>query len=432
MPHPSRALLPPALFALAVLPALPASAAEERPDETALAREAAPSVILRIALARNPDLREEQARVAAARARTRQAARLPDPRLKYELWGVPLRRPFTLGRADTVMIGLNQTFPALGTLDAQERMAAEEAGGAEATELGRRLDLRAQVRRAFADYYRANRETLLHREHVELTSQLVELGRASYRAGQRGQQDVLRLSLELSRLHSDLAHIEQEEHSARALLNALMNRPLDAPLGPPAELLPAAEPPPGSAGDEAVEARRSEVAAARAALRRSEAAVELARREARWPTFMVGADYWYMPMLHDQHGYGAMVSMSLPWLNPGRRDAIKAAEESAAAERSALESVRNTIRYQLRDAAARFRAARSTFTIIDTDLLPQAQRNFEAARAGYKAGQGDAISLIDALRSYLDVRLDRIRALVHLETAATDLERATATGEGRP
>jgi outer membrane protein TolC len=412
-----------------VISLAPPAAGAAPSEESALAAEASPDLIVRLALARNPDLKEEQARIAAARARTRQAARLPDPRLKYEQWGVPLRRPWGLDRADTVMIGLSQSFPAPGALGAQERMAAEDAESVAAGRETRRRDLRAQVRRAFADYYRSNRQARLHREHVDLTARLVDLARASYRAGQRGQQDVLRLSLELSRQHNDLIRIEQEERSAKALLNALMNRSLDAPLGPPAELTPAKEVP---APDGELEARRSEMAVARASVRRSEAALELARKEAHWPSFMVGADYWYMPMLEDSHGYGAMVSMSLPWLNPGRADAVRAAEESASAERYALESVRTAIRYEARDAAAKHQAARSTFTIIDSDLLPQAQRNFEAAQAGYSAGRGDAINLIDALRSYLEVRLDRVRALVQLETAAADLERAVGGKETTP
>jgi hypothetical protein len=27
-----------------------------------------------------------------------------------------------------------------------------------------------------------------------------------------------------------------------------------------------------------------------------------------WPSFMVGADYWFMPTMETQHAYGAMVS----------------------------------------------------------------------------------------------------------------------------
>lgn len=329
------------------------------------------------------------------------------------------------------MVGLSQTLPAPGTRAARARAAEQETAGARAQSSTRRRELRAQVRRAFAEYYRADRELALHREHLELTARLVELARGSYRAGRRAQQDVLRLGLEQSRFHRDLAHIEQERISAQAQLNALMNRPADAPLAAPEEIAPAAEPAPTSGEPES---GRGELAAARAELARSEAALELARKEGRWPSLTLGADYMYMPGMGDRHGFGVMVALNLPWLSGARADATQAAEQTVFAERQALESTRNQLRFEVHDARARFAAARASLQIIDGDLLPLARRNFETAEATFGAGQGDAMALVDALRSFLDMRLDRVRSLVHLESAAADLERALGAGneEDRP
>jgi outer membrane protein, heavy metal efflux system len=423
---------PPALLLLPVLLATRAGetrGADAAHLDTELARQARLATVVKVTLERNPDLAEESARVASARARTALAGRLPDLQLKYEHWGVPLQRPLALREANAVMLGLYQTLPAPGTLAARSRATAEEVSGAAASQEARRRDLRAQVRRAFADYYRADRELRLHREHVELTGRLVQLSRGSYRAGQGAQQDVLRLGLELSRLHRDLAHIEQERISAQALLNALMGRPVEAALGPPEDLESGALSVPAAGEAQALEAKRPEILAAQSALRKSEAELQLARNEGRWPSLTVGADYMYMPLMEEPHAYGVMAMMNIPWLSPGKRDAVRAAEESLRAERHALESVRNVVAYEIRDARARYDAARSTFTIIDRDLLPQAQRNFEAANAGYTAGQGNAIGLVDALRSYLDVRLDRVRAVVHQATAAADLTRLAGERE---
>jgi cobalt-zinc-cadmium efflux system outer membrane protein len=423
----ARKTLP--LFLITAFASTPARAADPERSSEDLGREAHLETIMRLALERNPELAEEAARVASARARADEARRLPDLQLKYEQWGVPLRRPLALREASALMFGLSQTLPAPGTLDARSRVAAEETSGATASEQARRRELRARVRRAYADYYRADRELRLHREHVDLTVRLVELSRASYRAGQRAQQDVLRLGLELSRLHRDLAQIQQERISAQALLNALVNRLPDAPLGPPVELDPGALPPlpPGDASS--LQAHRPEVAAATAALRRSEAVVDLARRERRWPSLTIGADYMYMPLMDEPHAYGAMVMLNLPWFSGARRDAIQAGEHAVTADRRALESVRNLLRYQLRDAQARHDAARSTFTIVDQDLLPQAQRNYESAYSSYAAGKGDAIGLVDALRTFLEVRIDRVRALVQLATTAADLARVSGEKE---
>ena len=62
-------------------------------------------------------------RRAAARRRD-----CPILELKYEQWGVPLARPYALDEANTLMLGVRQTFPAWGSLDARGR-AARRGGG---------------------------------------------------------------------------------------------------------------------------------------------------------------------------------------------------------------------------------------------------------------------------------------------------------------
>ena len=397
------------------------------PDQAELARSARLETIVRLALKRNRDLAENQAQARAAAARSQAASRLPDLEAKYEQLGVPLARPYALNQANTLMFGVRQSFPAWGSLEARGRAAAEDAAGAQDAARARRQEVAAQVRRAYATYYGADQELRLHLEHVGLTSRVLELARLNQRTGHGSLQDVLRLELELTRLHTDVARIEQQQRSSRALLNALMDRPSDAPLGPPEDLsvTPTTE---ITALERDIDARRPEVVAAAHGVRRSQALLDGARQSARFPSVMVGLDYWYMPMFPDfQHAYGAMVAINLPWLSGRHGDEQREAEQMLLAERQALASTRNTVRYQLRDAAARVDSARQSFTIIDQSLLAQARRSLEATQSAYAAGQGDAIGLLDALRSYLQVRIERVRALAELASSQTDLERAAGT-----
>jgi len=170
------------------------------------------------------------------------------------------------------------------------------------------------------------------------------------------------------------------------------------------------------------------VDAATRAVRRSEAILDETRRSAQFPTVMVGLDYWYLPTFADfHHAYGAMVDINLPWLSKRRREEQRSAEQSVQAEKDALESTRNAVRYELRDAASRLESARQSFTIIDQDLLAQAKRSLDATQAAYAAGGSDTIALLDALRSYLQVRIERVRALAELASSQADLERAAGT-----
>jgi outer membrane protein TolC len=412
-----------ALASFTFLAALPARAATG--DDAELARSARVETILRIALERNPDLAENRARARASEARSQAASRLPDLEAKYEQWGVPLSRPYALDQAQMLMFGVRQTFPAWGSLDARGRAAAEEAAGALDAVRARRQDVAAQVRRAYAAYYRADQELRLHLEHVGLASRVLELARLNQRTGHGSLQDVLRLELELTRVHTDVARIERDQRSSRALLNALMDRATDAPLGPP-EALSVTPAPDLSALEKNLDANRPEIAAATRSIRRSESLLDGARRSARIPQVMFGVDYWYMPTFpsHMRHAYSAMVAINLPWLSGRRGAEQREAEASLQADRHALESTKNTVRYELRDAAARVDSARQSFSIIDQDLLAQAKRNLEATQAAYAAGHGDAARLLEALQSYLQVRIERVRALAELATSETDLERA--------
>jgi cobalt-zinc-cadmium efflux system outer membrane protein len=408
-------------------PSTPSSRRSMPPaDDAELERTAKLQTILRIALARNRDVAENQARAAAAEAHGRAASRLPDLELKYEQWGVPLSRPYALDSAQTLMIGLRQTFPAWGTLDARGRAASEEAGSARDMSRARRQEVAAQVRRTYATYYKADQELRLHLEHVGLTSRVLELARLNQRTGHGSLQDVLRLELEMTRLHTDVARIEREERSSRALLNALMDRPAEAPLGPPEDLavIPAME---IATLEKGIDANRPEIGSAARAVRRSEALLDGARHAARFPEVMVGLDYWYMPTIPDHQAYGAMVGINLPWLSGRHGDEEREAEQTVHAEAAALESAQNAVRYELHDAAARLESARQSFTIIDQELLAQARRSLEATQSEYASGHGDAVGVLDALRSYLQVRIERVRALAELASSQADLERAAGT-----
>jgi len=406
---------------------IPAAARAASGDDAELARSARLETILRVALERNRDIAETQARARATEARGQASARLPDLEAKYEQWGVPLARPTALNEANTLMFGVRQTFPAWGTLDARARAAAEETGSAADGLRARRQEIAAQVRRTFAIYYRSDQELRLHLEHAGLTSRIVQLAKVNQRTGHGSVQDVLRLELELTRVHTDVARIEREQRSSRTLLNALMDRLPDAPLGPPEDLAVM----PGddvAALERGLDANRPEISAAGRAVRRSEALLDVARRSARFPQVMVGLDYWYMPMFPDfQHAYGAMVAINLPWLSGRRRDEEREAAETVIAERSALESAQVAVRYELRDAAARVDSAKQAFTIVDQDLLVQARKSLETTQAEYAAGRGDAAAILDALRSYLQIRIERVRALAELASSQADLERAAGT-----
>lgn len=393
-------------------------------DEAALTEEVRLATVLRLALGRSPDIAAARARVRALAERIPAAERLPDPELVYEQEAVPLARPYALDEAGQLKFGLRQSFPAPGSLAARSRAALADARVEAANQRTQAQDLATRARRAYFEYYRAWNEYRAHLEHVEIASRLVELARGRYETGRGRQEDVLRLLVQLSRLHADLSDAEQSVASGRALLNVLMARDPDAPLGPPAAHEPTDVTLDLAALDRTLEHQRPELTAAARVVERDEASLAAARRTRDWPSFMVGIDYMLMPTMDEPHAYGAMVSMTLPWLNPAHGERVRESEHAVAADRFALDSARRAASYELRAAAARHEAARRALGLLERDVLPQARRSYEAARDLFTAGEGDVLGVVDALRAYVEVRLERTRALARLEASLADVDRA--------
>lgn len=420
----SAAALPAAFVVSLVCVAKPCSAQAAQAARDGRHEPAAPitlPAVLKMALARNPELAEARERSRAERERAPAAGRSPDPELEYQLWAAPLDRPYALGDAEMHMLGIRQSFPAPGSLGAQSEAATARANVARQAERARQQQLVARVRHAYAQYYRADREYRAHVEHATLARQTLELTRAVYQGGRGSQQDILRAELALARLHSDLSRVEADRKAAGGLLNTLMARPAEAPLGPPGDL-----------DDIAFRAeplskqvqQRPEIVAGHDAVRASTKDAEAARAAGRWPSFMVGVQYMYMPPMEQPHHYGVMLSMSVPWLSSRYREQQRAAEAQVAAERNALSSARLAASYELFEASERLNAARAALRIVEHDLLPRTQRSFEAAQAAYRAGEGESLGLFDALNALLEVRLERERARVSVATALANLDLA--------
>ena len=432
----------PGKILLTVIIGLAANGAARAADPGAISAPAAPAAsdlldvetVIREALAHNPDLDEASARTLASDARGRASGRWPDLGVQAQLWQQPLSRPVDFSQANMLMLGLRQTFPAPGAASARQRAGEAEADATRAVAAARRAELVLQVRRAFAQYWLAEQEQLIHLDHMQITDQIVQEARTYYAQGLISKVDFLRTTVELGRVHAVLSDVAQQRRASGALLNTLMAREPDARLGVPrAPALPETEPPVPDM--EALAGRKPEVTAAEDQVRRSEAMLASMRAESSWPEFMVGLDYGYMP-IDRTSTYTAMLGFTLPWLSPRHGDDQREASASLSASQSALRSARNQARYMLRDALVRYRAARDSHDLVERQLVPQAEMAAIAAQDAFRNRQSDSLGLLDARRQFLDMRLEQVRARARVQETWGELERASgavpvAKGAGR-
>jgi cobalt-zinc-cadmium efflux system outer membrane protein len=213
--------------------------------------------------------------------------------------------------------------------------------------------------------------------------------------------------------------------SARAAINTLLHRPLDAPLGEPREIVPAAE----ALDLDELTARavksRPDLMAAEARVRATRASLRLAERERDLPDFSVGVDYWQVPNGPD--AYAAMFSINLPWFTGKRSAEARKMEQLLRADEAALDGARHRARFEVRDAWLRTESARKSAALLRTELVPKSAQTVEVSRASYEKDKSSFLDLLDSERSLRDVKLKYIQAMTLYESAAADLERAVGS-----
>jgi outer membrane protein TolC len=383
------------------------------------------AMLIAIAQKRNPEIRETAARTLAGLEGVRRAGALEDPMFRIGTEGVPIRSAGSLGLAMDNFAGLTQTFPWPGNLSLRSEAALRDAEGMHQMHRDRERDLVVRMKRAYFEYSFAVRSIEAHDDHLKLMEATEKISDAKFRNGAVPQQDVLKPQLEQVLVHSEVLGMQQMKSSARAAINTLLHRPIDAPLGEPREIVP-----PGDAFDvDELTARairsRPDLRAAESKVRATQTSLRLAERERDLPDFSVGVDYWQVPNGPD--AYAAMLSINLPWFTGKRSAEARRLEQTLRADEAALDALRGRVRLEVRDAWLRTEAARKAAALLRTELVPKTGQTVEVSRAAYEKDKTSFLDLLDAERSLRDVKLKYIQAVTQYESAAADLERAVGS-----
>jgi len=383
------------------------------------------ATLIAVARKRNPEVRESAFRTLAGLEEVRRAGSLDDPFLRIGTEGVPLRSAGSLGFAQDNFAGLQQNFPFPGNLSLRSEAAFRGAEGMHQMRLDRERDVIARLKKAYAEYYLATRSIEAHDDHLKLMEATEKISDAKFRTGAVPQQDVLKPQLEQVMLHGEVLAMQQMRGSARAMINTLLHRPLDAPLGEPREIAPATEPLDLDELTARAVQSRPELLAAEARVRATQASLRLAERERDLPDFSVGVDYWQVPNGPD--AYAAMFSINLPWFTGKRSAEARRLEQTLRADEAALDAARHRARFEVRDAWLRTESARKSAALLRTELVPKSAQTVEVSRASYEKDKSSFLDLLDSERSLRDVKLKYIQTLAQYESAAADLERAVGS-----
>ena len=187
--------------------------------------------VLTYAQGHNATIRAARARLRAAQERPAQVSALDDPTFTYEGFNIP--ENFDLTRTDNNILKLSQKLPFPGKRRLRGEVATYEA--AIASEDVRRVEVmtRAEVKKAYYDLWQVHQNLLIYSREKELAAQFATIAEKKYAVGQVSQPDVLRAQVELTRLINRVTTQTLKLGEVRAMLNGLLSRPPEAPLGVP-------------------------------------------------------------------------------------------------------------------------------------------------------------------------------------------------------
>ena len=379
------------------------------------------------ALKDNPEIQAARKKVESARARAGQATYLEDPEVNLEAWGVPLNHPVKFRSANPIVLGLRQKFPFFGKLGLKGDIAAEEVNMATEEFRAKEVEVVAKVKSAYADFFMASKSIEIQKELLELVRQASLTADNLYRVGKAPQQDVIKALLEQTDALNKLNWAERDRITSQAKLNTLLSRSPSSPLGQLSELKLTPLSLQFSDLEKLVLEQRPELRALESGINKSEKSLELARKNQKFPDFMLGLQYWVAPDQSPKHMYTPMVTLTIPFSpwTKGRHDyEIEEAVAEGQMAKANLAAMRNMALSEVREMFAKVEAARKSLSFYQEGLLPQAQQSYGAAVAAYQTGQVNFMTLLDAQRTIRDTRLGYYKALVDYEQSLADLDRA--------
>ena len=350
-----------------------------------------------------------------------QADSLEDPIFTLTQWALPSL--FQLGDAEERWYGISQGLPFPGKRSLRSQIAAKGAEAAEQEYWWKRREVVHRVKAAYYKFFLINKSSQIYLEHQALLKTFSEIATKKYALGQVSQNDLLKANLEQTKLQMALLVFEREKVAIRAEINALRNRPPDAPVGEPEAQRYRPFLPTMQALTEQALQKRPDLLAARLMIEKEARTVALAQKN-DLPDFMIETAYMDLRTASSD-AWMLSVKMNLPWFFTAKYNArARQARFKEAHARAGHTTLLNAVRSDMQDKFAKVKNAEVMIKAYQNGLLPQAEQSLSAAHIGYQSGNIDFIDLLESERALLDFQHEALDALIQFWEFVAEIEHA--------
>ena len=284
-------------------------------------------------------------------------------------------------------------------------------------------ELAHSARVAAFEVARAQRDEVLARETAERYAETIRLSQVRQKAGEISEAEVNKIELEGVRYQTAAIQASLVLALARQRLASALSLEPSLAAGLVVEEPDAAKPTLvlEELTREALEAR-ADLRAVRSSRRVATAALDSAKLDAR-PDLTVGAAYTHSAFTvsgDNPDALGLTVSMPVPVFDKNqaaiRRAALDGKRVDNEEARLALR-----VRQEVADAVRRAEQARALSEVYESGIIQRAEGALHVAERSYKAGAISLLELLEAQRTFIQVRGDSLQALYAYRQALVDV-----------
>jgi len=377
-------------------------------------------------LKNNPLLKAARNQVDAASSRAKQATAWDAPQIGIEFYQAPTRSfPNPFKDQMEYDYSIQQMVPFPGKLSAMQSMARNYTDMTEQSYVAVEKKIIRDLKSAYFELYLVQRKIAINTENQELMKRLGEIAANQYKTGIGKQPDILRAQTELSTLVTEGINLLSEKRAIEAMINTILYRPVDKPLGIVPELeisllqwsLDQLQP--------LALANRAELKAMGYSIAMIKADLVLARRE-YYPDLMARVMYKDMAMTGNDF-WSAMVGVNVPLAFWSSKKYTAKVEENQVQVRKAeneFENMKNMISFELQDALVKMQTNQNLVLLYKNSVIPQADQTLQSTLAAYQTSKTEFLMVIDAYRMVLMAKLNYHITVMNYMASLAQLEQA--------
>lgn len=379
---------------------------------------------LALALARNPELASYSWERRARESRALQERLLPNPELGLEVENFGGNAPGgALDVSETTLL-LSQLFETGGKRSKRSRLAGLEADLADWSYEAKRLEIITETNVAFAEALAARERLLLSEEMFHLSDRVYGVVSERVEAGKVSPLEETKalVSRSLSRIR-----MEKDRKGLAAAMKRLAS--LWGGAAPRFEAvagsldIPESLPVPDSI--DSLTAENPGIARWETELEQKRTALALAKARRFPDPSLSGGIRWFGET--DDRLFVLGLSVPLPIFDRNQ-GGVREAEYTLARAREERRAAYTRIRTDLSEALTAMSSAHSEAVVLKEVAVPAAERAFEAASEGYRYGKFGFLDVLDAQKTFAEVRYGYIDAAVEFHRSKAGVERLIGRG----